>query len=491
MKGKLLAFGVSLLAMATIGVVQLQSKAVDGSRDCDQYAVIRCGALNRDELRREYETNNTAAANGSTAEQADIKKIFTAMGISRADLDARVEPGVVYRDGTVKVNDKVVATGAKMAARGLGGIQIPGTSAQKVSVSAMNEAQTAMVFYKDGKFAFAVMKPCGNPVSATPKEQPTPTPTPQPSAECTSVTATMLERNKYQVTATANVKNGASIKGYHLTVTSGSTTVFDKTYDTANTTQSVVYASLNPGDYKVKATVKTSEGIKGGPRCETVFTVAQEPTPPVPPTTPAVSITKYVVKDGQKYALVNKDVEFNYLVTIKNIGTTDLEGVTVTDTPDSRITLVSVEPPLNAVIKNNTLVISGLKLLTNESRMFSVKAKVSSENTGRIPNTACVDAPSIPGTPDMCDKADVEVPATPVPGQIEVCVLNEKKVRLVNEADVKANPTLYSTNLDDCKETELPAEMPTTGPAETAASVVGAMSLAGAGAYYIASRRTV
>ena len=486
MKGKLLTFGVSLLAVATIGVVQLQSKAVDNSRDCDRFAVIRCGTLNGDELRAEYDSNNAAGSNGDTTVRDDIKKVFTAMGISKADLQGGFKQGIVRKNGTVEVDGKVVATNAMTAARGLGGTQIPGTNAQKVSVSAMADAQTALVkLDSNGKFQYAVMKPCGNPVSATPKEEPQP-PTPQPVAKCEGVKATMQERTKYMVTATASAKDGAKIKSYNFKVTTGSTTLVDKTYASDKETQSVVYQDLQPGEYKVKVTVDTSEGVKDGKECVATFTVAPEPTQP----TPAVNLTKFVVKDGQKYALVNKDVEFSYLVTVTNTGSTDLTDVTVTDTPDSRITLLSVEPPTNATIKDNKLTVTKLSLLKNESRMFTIKAKVSQAYAGKIPNTACVDAPTVPGNPDKCDTADVEVPTTPTPPQIEVCVINDKTVRMVPKADVDANPTLYTTDLSQCKEVEIPEELPQTGPIETALSMIGAMSVVGSAAYYIASRRT-
>ena len=484
MKGKLLAFGVSLLAMATIGVVQLQSKAVDGNRDCDQYAIIHCGAMNRDELIKEYASNGTSNENGYTTAQDDIKKIFTAMGISRADLDSRVEQGVVYKDGTIKVGDKVVATGAMMAARGLGGTQIPGTNAQKVSVSAMSDAQTAMVFYKNGKFAFAVMKPCANPVSATPKEEPTP-PKPEPTAECVGVTATMQERTKYSITATAKADNGAKIKSYTFTATKDGKTVFNNTYDSDKTSQSVVYQNLTAGEYNVKVVVNTSEGEKSGPNCKTTFTVAPEPVTP----TPGIDVQKIVTVDpaSPKYARVNADVQYSYKITVTNTGNTNLEGVTVTDTPDKAITLIRIEPPL-ATIENNSFVIRGMNLLKGESRTFVVYAKVPVAVAGRLANTVCVDAPTVPGNPDKCDKAEVEVPPTPVPGKARVC---DASTKTIIEVPVDQKDKYEPENSEKCKETTTvtPPELPETGPVETTLSVIGAMSLVGASAYYVASRR--
>lgn len=494
MKGKLLAFGICLLAVATIGIVQATTKAVDSSRDCDQYAVIRCGTLNAGELRNEYETNNGSNANGDTTKQGDIRQIFSAMGISKAAMDAKPVTGVVYKDGTVKTDvGKVVATGAMMAARGLGGSQIAGTNAQKVSVSAMSEAQTAMIWLdKNGTFLFAVMKPCGNPVSATPKEEPKPEP--QPVAKCVDVKATQIERNKYSVTAKAQASAGAKIKGYNLTVTKGTATIVDKSYATTAESQTVVYQDLQPGDYKVKATVDTTEGTKGGENCKTTFTVAEVPvTPPTP--TPGIKIEKYVDND-KKYLRVNADVEFSYRIVVTNTGTSDLEDVLVTDTAASGITLLSVSPPSgsitapNSSTPNYSFKYTIPTLLKGETRTFVLTAKVPVAQAGKLLNTVCVDAPSVTGTPDGCDTAEVEVPPTPVPGKLEVCVINEKVVRMVDEADVKANPSLYSTDMSLCDDEEvLPAELPETGPAEAVLSAVGAMSLVGASAYYVASRR--
>jgi uncharacterized repeat protein (TIGR01451 family) len=480
MKGKLLAFGVSVLAMATIGVVQLQTKAVDGSRDCDQYAVIRCGALSQSELKAEYDSNNTAKSNGSTAAQNDIKKVFSAMGISRSDLNLTAKNGVVYKDGTVKVGSEVVATGAQMAARGLGGSQIAGTSAQRVSVSAMSDAQTAMVFYKNGKFAFAVMKPCGNPVKATPKNNP---PAPEPKAECVGLDVTKQERTKYLVKARASTSGGAKVKAYTLKVFKGEQVIYNNTYKNTTNEQSVMYNVTEPGKYRVKVSIDTTEGVKSGPKCEATFTVKEAPTQP----NPAVDITKHVDED-KKYLRVNANVEFTYRLAVKNTGEVDLKNVVVTDTPDAGVTLISAMPT-DGEIKDNTFTYTIPTLRKGETRIFTLTAKVPVAQAGKITNTACVDAPEVDGNPDKCDTADVEVPPTPVPGKIEVCVLADNTIQQIEETDY--NPELHSKDYSDCEEQETPVELPRTGPVETVLSTVGAMSLVGASAYYVASRRHI
>ena len=150
-RNKLLLAGAALL-VAAIGVVQLTTQAagVDRSRDCDKYAIVYCGTMSTSELREKYNQKDHAA-------------VFEAFGISKSDISGNIRKGVVYQNGTVKVDGKTVATDAVMAARHLGGSSIAGSStARSVSVSKMGSAQEALVkFSKNGEFEWAVMTPSG------------------------------------------------------------------------------------------------------------------------------------------------------------------------------------------------------------------------------------------------------------------------------------------------------------------------------------------
>jgi len=109
-----------------------------------------------------------------------------------------------------------------MAARNLGGNPIAGTNAGVMSVSKMGSAQTAMVkFDSNGQFVHAIMKPCGNPVAATPKP-----PAPKPVAKCESLKAVKISDNRFRLEAKAMAKDGAKINGYHFTVMHGGQQVF-------------------------------------------------------------------------------------------------------------------------------------------------------------------------------------------------------------------------------------------------------------------------
>ncbi len=465
MKEKIVAFGLALFGLATIGVTQLPAKAVDTTRDCDQFAVIRCGALNENELRAEYNTNNGSGQNGYTSVQPDIQNIFSHMGIQGGALNGLVR-GTVYRDGTVKVNGTTVATNAVMAARGLGGSQIPGTNAQRVSVSAMADAQAALVKMVNGEFKFAVMTPCGNPVTATPVP-----PKPQPKAECKNLTQEKISDTRRRYEAIASLEGGATVNSYTFVATRDGKQIDSVTKQGSTYTLDATEA----GDYTVKVTIHTSEGPRTGDQCTKSFTIA-----PPTPHQPGVAIEKYV-GTNQKYQRVGVNVEFTYTVNVINTGDVDLKNVKVSDTPDRSITLLSVSPSVGT-ITNNTWTYTIPKLAVGQTLSYTLTAKVPVYMAGKLLNTVCVDAPEVPGNPDDCDHAEVDVP--PAPGNIEVCELATKKVITIKETDFDS--TKHTKDLNQCKV----AELPQTGPVDTILQIVGAMSLVGSGAYYLTSRRT-
>jgi len=578
MKGKLLGFAVAVLAVATIGVVQLQTKAyVDTTRDCDKYAVIYCGTMSPQEARNKYD---------------QASRIFQAMGIQKAEISGNIKAGVVYQDGRVVVDGKVVATSARMAARNLGGTPIAGTNAGITSVSRMGSAQTAMVkFDQNGRFLFAIMKPCGNPVTATPTAPP-----PQPSAICKALTINKLDRTHIRFNAAAEVKNGAKVKSYTYVVTRGGKTVLNKTtnaahytynasqagnyhvrlkvnttvgqktnndcvksftikaapvaeckaltVDTLSRTQfrfngkasaengatikayvfkvyrgttlvttktitssktaaSYVYTQTQTGAYTVRLTVKTSLGDKSSTNCVKPFTV-------VPAENPGIDVTKYV--EHQKYKRVGVNIQYEYQIAVKNTGTKNLTNVAVTDTPQSGISLIAASA---GSISGNKWTYTIPSLTIGQTVNFTLKAKVPVYLAGMLQNTVCVNAPEIPGNPDDCDTANVDVPPTeqvevcnPATGaiitvnkdeadqyvpvkseqckEVKVCVLATNAVEIIKKTDFDSG--LHTTDLSQCKEVTV-TELPTTGPADVALQLLGVASLTGASAYYLNSRR--
>lgn len=467
MRNKLLAFMIALLGLSVVGIVHLSAQAagIDRSRDCDKYAIVYCGTMSAAEVRDKYYDK-------------DHDKVFKSFGISKADVSGDIRKGVVYRDGTVKVGGKTVATGAVMAARHLGGSSISGSStAKKLSVSHMSSAQEALVkFDANGEFEWAIMTPCGNPVVAKPVK------VKKPVYRCDSLSAVKLSRDEFEFTTDATARDGASISGYSYNFGDGTSRKAGK---------STTHAYTKPGTYTVtaKVSVKVHDKTVTAPgTCVAKVTVVPENCP-IPgkeqypkdsdkcvEDKPGVAITKYV--DGVKLKEVTVGKTFVYDVVVKNTGDVALKDVVVTDPAPAGVTLVSAD---RGTITANEWTYTIDSLAVGESQSFAITAKLPKYKAGDIVNQACVETPTVPGgNPDDCDTATITT-------KIKVCDLETNQIVTINSKDLDEDR--YSTDLSDCEET--PPELPETGPVDTILSVVGLGSLAGAGLAYYASRRSL
>ena len=129
------------------------------------------------------------------------------------------------------------------------------------------------------------------------------------------------------------------------------------------------------------------------------------------------------------------------------------------------------------------------ELKKGESKNFTITAKVPEYKSGYIKNTVCVDAPTVPGNPDDCDDATVEVPK---PEEMVVCRLSDKKYPVTIKKE-DFNSSLHSTNPEDCKTTPVtpaPPELPKTGTTDTLIDALGLGALTTAILAYGASRRS-
>lgn len=277
-----LAFSFALAGVAT----NQASAVVDDTPDCDNVAVIKCGVSSVSDMR-------------SKASKGDVPKIYNALGVSQSDLKSgSFVNGIVWRDGRVTVDGKTVATNAQTAGRNYGGTPISGTNAGKYSTSKfVTEGQTAYIKMTGGKFDFAVIKSCGNPVSATPK--PEPKPEPKPTYACTALTQKQITRTKFTYTATASATNGAKVANYRYDFGDG------KSSTTTSRTVSHEYAKAGTYTTKVTALVtvngKTVEATSA--KCAVKVTVKDEPKPGEvlvcnPETGETITVSE---KDASKY----------------------------------------------------------------------------------------------------------------------------------------------------------------------------------------------
>jgi uncharacterized repeat protein (TIGR01451 family) len=168
---------VAICFMAVGGlavVVPAAHAATATQRDCDDNAVIRCGITSLQDLKAKYNQN----------QGGNVKQIFAHYSIkSAAALDGMVA-GRVTKNGDVFVGNTKVANRANSAGRQNlpGSTKIPNVNAymRPTTVSFRSDSLDAFAQMKDGKFRFAVIKACGNPVQAFPVTKPSKPTKPKP-----------------------------------------------------------------------------------------------------------------------------------------------------------------------------------------------------------------------------------------------------------------------------------------------------------------------
>lgn len=174
-RSKLSKKTVALVAATIIGVAGLAG-GVQVARaerpDCDGNAVMYCGAYDTTTLRNKYNSNSSTRAIYAGYPFGISSSVFYGSLGS-------MQNGYVTRDNKVVVGGRVVATNAWTAGRHYipGSYKMNGVSAyyRHPSVSFKQYSLQAFVkFDSAGKFQFAIIKACGNPVTGTPTPPPTP-----------------------------------------------------------------------------------------------------------------------------------------------------------------------------------------------------------------------------------------------------------------------------------------------------------------------------
>ncbi|HET7630106.1 MAG TPA: hypothetical protein VFK03_01915, partial [Candidatus Saccharimonadales bacterium] len=161
-------FWVATLLLAATPLVGLTrgGQVAAETGDCDANAVIRCGAFTLDALKQKYQEN----------QDGNVQALYQVFGMPTAtSLDGMVE-GSVTTENKVLVGDKVVATNAITAGRQNMAGSTPILNGQfyerPPSVSFNSSPLRAFVKMDQNQFKYAVIMSCGNPVKATPAEQP-------------------------------------------------------------------------------------------------------------------------------------------------------------------------------------------------------------------------------------------------------------------------------------------------------------------------------
>ncbi len=180
---RLAAMGLVVTSLVAPGM----ASAVTEPRDAVPGSIIYSGAYSKTELF--HKIDNGDGRNSA----ASIQQIYfnESRGITRNNLASNdTVDGTVYKDGRVVVNGKVVATNGLTLTREAvpGAVRNGSVWETPTSTLFLSESIPAFVNMAGGKFRYAIIKSCGNPVRATvvalstPTPTPTATPTPTPTA---------------------------------------------------------------------------------------------------------------------------------------------------------------------------------------------------------------------------------------------------------------------------------------------------------------------
>lgn len=165
--------GVVLTVAGTWGALFASTKIAEAkmARDCDNNAIMYCGAVNTGEFADKYKKNSTG----------DLDNIYAHYGLSPSELSRfqkTAKMGYVTKSGNVVLNGKVVGTSAQSVGRQ----NIGHSSKVKIgsktyyqratSTSFLSNSIPAMIMMNGEQVEFVALTSCGNPVKSTPKGKP-------------------------------------------------------------------------------------------------------------------------------------------------------------------------------------------------------------------------------------------------------------------------------------------------------------------------------
>jgi hypothetical protein len=413
-------FALGVGVFGVLGLVQ-QDQAKAMVRNCDNNSIMNCGAENGAEFKQKCEANAPG----------DLKTIYNHYWIP---CNVQVVQGQAFKDGTVRVNGRVVATNAKSIGRqpisGSRPISIGGKTYYETPNSAAfisDGLPTMVALDAQGNFKYAIINACGNPIYATPVP-PTPPPTPeQPKFSCTSLALQNISNTKKRFTITGSATGGAQIVGYRIDFGDG------KAEDLTGNTVDHEYT---PGNYTIKATVKVKVGnetkLATGANCEKKIVVKA-------PGEVACTSLDLVKRDGNKYDFTITKTETNATYKGATMDYGDGQSEQITGTTASHEYAKAGNYSITATLK------------------FDIDGSVKEAKcTAKITTSPCPTNPSLPKDSPDCQ---------PCP----------------------YNPELPKDS-PECVPPTTP-ELPKTGAGDMIVGGFGLGSIIVAGSYYMASRR--
>lgn len=256
--------------------------SIGGPSDCDNNAIIKCGA------------HSTAALVQAYNSSAYVQKVYAFYGISGADmanLPSTDVAGRVTKDGKVFVDgqSKAVATNALTGGRqniaGSTKVNFQGAVFFKrpPSVSFQQDSLPAFVSMKNGKFQFAVIASCGNAVRAVPvvppptavaPAKPVSKPQPKPQPAKPAPAPSQVQAQQQQQSVTQNVTQNQEVNVNNTVTTPAPETPVQEVAATTPTEQTVTSVPESTSENGVSSLPNVGAGSAGTVGAFFVSTIA-------------------------------------------------------------------------------------------------------------------------------------------------------------------------------------------------------------------------
>lgn len=265
---KLLVTGLFALAVTVSGGALLYQQQAARAASCSNNDIIRCGVSSPEDFEQKVSQN----------ESGDLPEVYAHYGIDADEVTTQAVEGTAYRDGTIEVDGRVVATDVTSLGRSEKSYSSPVTIDGKTyhesasqDVFLEDSLEVLVVMDSNNQFEYAIIKGCGNPAEGNPTSAPEPKPKPKPEPkpqveepiyECTSLDAIRLDetdddsQRTYQFEANYQADNGASLEYADFDFNNGEAeeNVIPEDVDAGSVaSQEVTYTEA--GEYSVQATL--------------------------------------------------------------------------------------------------------------------------------------------------------------------------------------------------------------------------------------------
>lgn len=428
---------VAALFVALTGVA-LGANFATGStpasaQTCKTNNIMPCGFSSISDFVSKYKANS----------KGDFDEIYSAFGLAPNEIDRLAKTakmGVAYRDGTVKVDGKVVATNGTSLGREKKSysktVTIGGkTYYQDRDQDAFLSDIPALVMMNGDQFEFAALTACGNPVKGTPTGK-------APEYSCNMLNVTQKNRTTFNYTTDVTALHGATVTklvydfgdGKTQTVTSASQSVsHEYAKEGTFTTKVTVYVAVN-GETKTVTSVHCAKPVEVKPVPETPKYACSALTPTT------------INKESRQYRFTVTTTQSGG-ATLKDVNFAFGDGQSITGVKPSDASTASTEHTF-AKAGDYTIVATVNFNVAGSVKSVTCETKISPEQT---PPAEC--KPGIPVGDSRCTECKPGVPA----------------------------------GSKECT----PQELPNTSAVSVLGGTVGGGSILTAGGYFLRSRRNL